>query len=76
MEAWTSRKVSGSARQCWLKFGPYQRDTMFAKHGKEWHMYGWESEIDLCHAYGRGWAAGSNRPPMACDAAPYLIKPR
>ena len=56
MEAWTSGKESGSARAYWLKSGPYQSEDMFSKDGEDWRMYGWDSELDLCRAYGNTFA--------------------
>lgn len=43
----------------WLKYGHYQREGMFTKIRGGYRMIGWESEIDLCRAYGRGWRGGT-----------------
>ena len=36
-------------------------------------MYGWESEIDLGRAMGRGARAGANRPAHKYDAEPPMM---
>lgn len=70
MEAWTSGRVSAAARQYWLKYGHYQRASMFEACRGGYRMYGWESEIDLCRAYGRGY----RKSPHAYDTVPALYK--
>lgn len=59
MEAWTSGLVSGSARKAWRQTRPQSGVDFLperAKGRRGWRMIGWESQIAMCRALGRGAA--------------------
>lgn len=64
MEAFTSGKVSHFARKAWMQDPTRNKrqHIAFDKISGGWRMIGWESEIDMARAFGRGTAAGSNKP--------------
>jgi hypothetical protein len=64
MEPWTSGVVSHLARAGWHA-DPLRaaRDRAFEPLGRgRYRMIGWQSEISIARAYGRGAAAGREIP--------------
>lgn len=72
MESFTCGLVSNEAKKSFMWARPYIEESRFHKvrkgNRRGWRFCGWESEIVMCRAMGRGAYHGMKKDPHPFDA--------